>query len=349
MYNYLIGDESMDYRTLIFELICCSDARILEIGPLNRPLVEKKYFPNTIYCDIRSTEDIKKLYCSSDYLKTTGIYVDTNTIVEIDTVLGDSYKSTFEHQRMFDYVVASHVVEHMEDILYFFQDIAEVITDGGKVILYYPDSRYSFDHFRAEASLRDAYDVYVQKKTALARMVFDFFHSSISENNPSIFWAAEELHKLLPNNDIAKALSLYEKSISGDSIDDVHYWPFSDAGFIKFLYDSVRSELISFECTDFFPTMPNTQEFVVVLQKAAPSWNRDKAISQLRGYYATACSATESTQNDAIQTELLEKQAELDKQLARYAELEQKFLQLEAHVIEQSKLNSLLLEKLNKD
>ena len=81
----------------------------------------------------------------------------------------------------FDYVVASHVLEHMQDIIGFFQDISGIMKPGGKLCIIYPDKRYCFDHFRESASFRDAYDVFTRGRTETARMVLDFFSMSVNE------------------------------------------------------------------------------------------------------------------------------------------------------------------------
>ena len=49
-------------------------------------------------------------------------------------------------------------------------------------------------------------------------------------------------------------------------MDDVHYWPFSDMDFLKFLYDCTRAKLIPFCCTSFWPTAENGQQFMIALQ-----------------------------------------------------------------------------------
>ena len=68
-------------------VICDKEKRILELGPLNRPIIKKNEYPNVFYADIRSTEEVKELYSGNDYLNTTGIQVDIDTIENIDFVL----------------------------------------------------------------------------------------------------------------------------------------------------------------------------------------------------------------------------------------------------------------------
>lgn len=252
--------------TLVERLIKDRNSRILEIGPLNGPIISKKEFPNVFYCDIRSTEEIKKLYFSNDYLKATGIQINVDDIVDIDFVIKDSYKSTFSNIERFDYVVLSHVMEHMEDILGFFNDIRYVLKPGGKLGILYPDKRYCFDHFRTSATFADAYEVFVKGNKENARKVLDFFLNVIPENNPERYWNNDCLNKLLEKKDSTNIFDTYMKALQGEKIDDVHYWVFSDKSFLKFLYDCISMEAIEFSCVDFIPTQQNSQQFLIILQ-----------------------------------------------------------------------------------
>ena len=85
--DFNMEEESMDCRQYFNEIIKDKQSQILEIGPLNRPLADKSIFPNTTYCDIRTTEQIKSLYTSSEYLETTGIRVPVETIVDLSNEL----------------------------------------------------------------------------------------------------------------------------------------------------------------------------------------------------------------------------------------------------------------------
>lgn len=275
-----------NYRDLLCKLIPNSDMRILEIGPLNYPLVKKSEYPNVVYCDIRNTEQVKALYCGNNYLKATGITVDIDSIVDIDFVLDESYEKTFTDKPKFDYIVASHVLEHVQNLIFTLCDIATVLKPGGQFIIYYPDKRYCFDHFREEVSFRDVYEGHINQKSALSRLTFDFFNSAIKENDPVKFWKAENMHDLLPTNDTQKALNFYREFSSDCFKDDVHYWPFSDAGFIKFLYDVTRAGIIKYSCKNFYPTLENTQQFLVILENKIDDWNLNHELQNLRMCYS---------------------------------------------------------------
>lgn len=256
----------MDFRGHIRDNTLSSNDRILEFGPLNRPIATKDKFPNVVYADIRNTKDIKKLYKSNDFIKSTGVVVDVDSIIDIDFVIKDSYKNTFKDAEKFDVIILSHVVEHMPDIIGFFTDIEAILKDNGKLIIIYPDVRYCFDHFRNGTKFIDAYDVY-RKKTSSAACVFDFAFNVVKENDPSFFWEGLNTINILPANSFDSSISKYNKVNLGETPDDVHYWPFSDYQFIKFLYDMDRASLLGFAIDKFYETLQDTQEFMVILSK----------------------------------------------------------------------------------
>jgi SAM-dependent methyltransferase len=234
-------------------------------------------FENAYYADIRSTKEIRELYASSSYMKKTGIEaIEPQSIVDIDYVIKKDYKTTFAGTPKFDYAVLSHVVEHMPDILFFFEDIENILTDDGRVILIYPDQRYCFDHYRAEVSFRDAYATYTEGVKDNARLAFDFTLNVVKENNASFFWNEKDLTRVIGTNNMGPAEEAYRQARAGKMLDDVHNWPFSDYGFLRFMYEGQRSGLIRFEIEKFEPTKYGEQEFLVIL-KRVPKGKKMKA------------------------------------------------------------------------
>lgn len=254
----------MDFRGYIRSNILKKTDRILEFGPLIRPLVSKKDYPHIFFADVRSTEDIKKLYTANNYLEATGLDVNIGEVVGIDYVISKSYTETFKKEKKFDVIYLSHVIEHMPDIIDFFKDITNVLNKNGKLVLIYPDARYCFDHFRNGSTFIDAYDVN-RHKTVNAKAVFDFTYNVLHENNPETFWNMKNVSKLLPENKFKDAIDSYDKAFDNVLPDDVHFWPFSDYQFVKFLYDMDRAGMLDLEISEFEETRPNTQEFMIIL------------------------------------------------------------------------------------
>jgi len=256
----------LNYRELVRKKYLKASDFILEFGPLNGPVAKKDEFPNTYYADIRTTEEIKKLYSSNAYLESTGIKINTDDIVEIDYVIKSSYKSTFEKTKKFDSVVLSHVIEHIPDILSFFKDVESIVSENGKLIIIYPDSRYCFDHFRNGTTFVDALSL-LSKGSSAGYRVFDFVFNVVNENRPEYFWEGKDLYTKLPRNNFKDSEEAYEKANRDILPEDTHFWPFSDHQFIKFIYDMDRAGMLGFEIDKFHSTKQNTQEFMVVLKR----------------------------------------------------------------------------------
>jgi len=234
--------------------------RILEIGPLCTPMIKKnKALNNVFYADIRPTDEIKKLYKDNSSIDNAGI-------CEIDYVVENSYLETFSGVEKFDYVLASHVIEHVPQLILFFQDVATVINSGGFLCLTIPDKRYCFDHFRSPTSFAEAYDIYRQGTRNHPMRVFDFFADCVPFNDPALYWREQDEAVAIQNIcsfDVAK--DAYERALKGDYV-DVHFSVFTPESFLLLLYNMTRASLLPFKCVEFYTTRPDTLEFNAMLQ-----------------------------------------------------------------------------------
>jgi SAM-dependent methyltransferase len=238
--------------------------RILEIGPLTTPMIPKIPGQNNVfYADIRSTEDNREFYKDASY-------VDGSKIADIDFVIKETYTESIQDAEKFDYVIASHVIEHIPELISFFQDIANVMTPSGKLCLTIPDKRYCFDHYRYPTSFAAFYDIYKNKVPNSPHDVLDQICSSNSEttNDPVVWWAEQtNYHNLIKRReDIFFASQVYEDALQGKYI-DVHFSVFTPESFLLFVYQMIAFNLFPFECAEFYPTQRDTFEFNVVLQK----------------------------------------------------------------------------------
>lgn len=257
--------DRMDFREYARVKVIKKTDRILEFGPLNWPMVSKSDFPNAYYADIRNSDDIKKLYAGNDYLESTGVQIDTDSIVDIDYVVKGAYKKTFKDVEKFDVIVLSHVIEHIPDIVNFFQEVTDLLKKNGKLVIIYPDARYCFDHFRNGTTFVDAYNTYAEKKMNYSA-VFDFVNNVVHENDPKFFWNDKTQNDILPTTDFSKVMQAYKNAKNDTLPDDIHFWPFADYQFVKFLYDLDRAGLSNFEIDEFYETQENTQEFMTILR-----------------------------------------------------------------------------------
>jgi SAM-dependent methyltransferase len=120
------------------------DTRALEIAPFYDPFLPKEKY-NVDYTDYTTTEQLKlkasKIpnFCESD-------------IPAVDFVWspGKALRECIPERREYDFVVASHVLEHVPNPLGWLNEILSISRHGGYVALFLPDRRMPNDFFRRE-------------------------------------------------------------------------------------------------------------------------------------------------------------------------------------------------------
>ena len=111
-------------RAKLLAMIDVAGGRGLEIGALMKPIVTRD-MGRIEYVDRASTEELRRWYANQGH-------VDPSEVVEVDHVWGSqTLLDCVGGQRSYDYVVASHVIEHIPDLLGWLQEIASVLADGG--------------------------------------------------------------------------------------------------------------------------------------------------------------------------------------------------------------------------
>lgn len=126
----------------------------LEIGAYDRPIVLKSD-GNIKYLDYYTAEELRKKAAAGR---------DSSEIVEVDYVLHGRRIPEVVTEK-FDYIVASHVVEHVPNIVGWLKELASILKDGGEVFLAVPDKRYTFDFLRPLSTTGMLIENYRNNKT----------------------------------------------------------------------------------------------------------------------------------------------------------------------------------------
>ena len=113
----------------------------LEIGAGCSPIAPKKQGFRVHVLDHCDKEALIEKY------RPHGIAVEN--IEEVDFVWdGRPYGELIGRRHVYDWIIASHVLEHTTDLIGFLNDCDSLLKEGGVLSLAVPDKRYSFDHFR---------------------------------------------------------------------------------------------------------------------------------------------------------------------------------------------------------
>lgn len=247
---------SQSRRNRILAGIDLTMASGLEIGALCFPLVTHEE-GQIFYVDFATTEELKKNY-------TNDPAVDVSKIVDVDAIWGNRSLQECVEQRTFDYVVASHVVEHVPDLVTWLAEIASVLKPTGSLRLAAPDRRFTFDYLRNESRLHDVLAAYVNKqRRPSSRQILE--NSDLCrEVNHLEAWRGEVItSKLKPKSSVIAGIDLAMQSLSNGTYFDTHCWIFTPHSFCELMMRLAELDLITFKCDTFIPTQYGEIEFVV--------------------------------------------------------------------------------------
>jgi SAM-dependent methyltransferase len=131
----LIRQLAQDRRDVILRHLDL-DGLGLEIGPSHSPLLPKSQGYRVETIDHADANHLREKY--------RALGQDVGRIEEVDYVSGGgSIFETIGKPGRYDYIVASHVIEHIPDILGFLQDCERLLKPNGHVSLAVPEERFS--------------------------------------------------------------------------------------------------------------------------------------------------------------------------------------------------------------
>jgi SAM-dependent methyltransferase len=141
----------------------------LEIAPFYRPTLLKGHY-NIYYTDYTTAEELIKKHASlsiAEQIKEHTVAVDF--IWHPGRALSDCVSNV-----KFDYAIASHVIEHVPNVIGWLTQIFSVLKTGGILSLAVPDKRYTFDAYRSETQVHELIDLWLRNQsTPSPAQIFD--------------------------------------------------------------------------------------------------------------------------------------------------------------------------------
>lgn len=258
--NYRERPDFARYLKQLSKWIELSKLEGLEIGPLDKPLIQKSDY-NVSYLDVFPVDKLVEL-CKINPNR------NENRVVPLDYVLGDQSVSQAVGQK-FNYVIASHVVEHLPNLFGWLRDLAKVLEKEGELFLVVPDRRFTFDMKRPLSSLGELIENDLnQLQKPSFRSAFDqrFYLRHASSDQ---IWRARQRNKQLDLPAIWDTCNAYEfAKRTGAEYIDVHCNVFEPDSLVELINASLELNLQPFKCTAMEPTSQPFLDFMVLLQLA---------------------------------------------------------------------------------
>lgn len=266
----------MNRKDLTLQCIDITKGHGLEIGPLFSPLVSKDE-AKVLYIDHMSTDDLKKKYKDHE--------IPLDSIVPIDYVLTNNSLKESVAGKKFDYVIASHVIEHIPDMVRWLADVASILKEGGILSLVIPDKRFTFDIQRNESRPADVIGAYLDRHTrASSATMYDYISQVQLNIDPAEVWRnpwADYSKK--PIYSLEETYKTCLDNLKEGVYVDSHCFVFTPYSFFEIIRALIKHDLFGYEVAYFHNTPQDQIEFYVSLRKAVKSTakKRQKSVPEL--------------------------------------------------------------------
>jgi hypothetical protein len=236
----------------------------IEIGPLNAPLVTSPPW-DVRYVDVFGTDELMERYRADPSVTPEDIVYVHYTLSYDGGVrsLGEAAAA----EAPYKWAVASHVAEHVPDLIGWLADIASLLDDDARLFLMLPDRRFTFDARRPPTTVGQMLEAYARRDLVPSeRAVYDHFRSTIPQLPPTELWAGASVADVAPILTVEQAAEFRDAARRGEYV-DCHVWVFTPGELVAHLSDLGELDLLDFTTEYVLPTPVDELEFTVVLRR----------------------------------------------------------------------------------
>ena len=198
--------------------------------------------------------------------------VDPRVIEEVDYVWqGQSFGSLVGSNTKFDWIIASHVIEHTPDFVGFLQQCESILAHDGALALVVPDKRFCFDRYRPLAGLASILDAHSEKRLRHTPGVAADYYLNVVRRGGTIAWDAAHRGACVSLHDVSDALQGIQTLQQPGLYLDLHAWCFTPSWFRVIMHDLHVLGLIRLRESFFNETQGH--EFFMTLRRDGPGPN----------------------------------------------------------------------------
>jgi SAM-dependent methyltransferase len=239
-----------------------ASGRGLEIGPSYNPIVAKRDGFRVDVLDHVATDELRAKYANEPG-------IDVSRIEAVDFVWdGRPLSEVVGAAAPYDYVVASHVIEHTPDLLGFLRECDAVLKPTGRLFLAVPDKRRCFDVFRPLSSTGQILQAHRERRARhLPATAFE--HVACFATLDGVGgWSEGSKGVLDLLHSLSFAQAVFDRSAASDAYFDFHAWVFTPSSFRLIVHE--LAELGSLHLREVaFRTTPSFEFYMTLGRTAA--------------------------------------------------------------------------------
>jgi predicted SAM-dependent methyltransferase len=208
-----------------------SRGRGLEIGPSHNPLTPKFRGFNVEVLDYTDREGLIAKYQDNPH-------VDLSRIEEVDHVtLGRPIRDVIGERGCYDFIIASHVIEHLPDMLDFLQTCGDLLQPSGVLVLVVPDKRFCYDLLLPPSTTGEVLQAHHERRRRpLPGAIFNSIAYDVLRAG-RLTWDEETAESPEFNATLQAAHAFFKHAASTEEYTDVHVWRFTPSGFRLIIED----------------------------------------------------------------------------------------------------------------
>jgi predicted SAM-dependent methyltransferase len=249
----------------------------IEIGAFFNPIVPKSEGWNTIIVDFADTDYLINTAQnhSSDDIRNMANQIENVDIVWSGRDLDAACMSYTK--RKIDYIVASHVIEHLPDLISFFEQADRMLSDDGVISLAVPDLRLCFDVMKSPTDLSDLLVAYREKRVFHSPETLFKAWAYCCWNKSAGAWSAAQPVYLEITEPVEHSWDKYKTYVKNyGSADmrytDAHAWFFTPSSFELCILELNALGLIEFIMSSL--VIADGSEFIVQMRKGKYKLNQ---------------------------------------------------------------------------
>lgn len=174
----------------------------------------------------------------------------------------------------YDYIVASHVIEHVPDMLGFLKECDVLLKPKGVLFLAVPDKRRCFDVFRPLASTSDVMQAHhEQRRVHTPARAFDHV-ANLASLDTKQGWSAGARGTLRTQHPLSFAHGVFKRATRSQEYFDFHAWVFTPSSFRLILRDLNEIDVLGLRECAFRPA--EGIEFYVTLSRSGHGCPSDR-------------------------------------------------------------------------
>ncbi len=222
----------------------------LEIGPSYNPLLPKSDGFNVHTVDYTDAEGLRAKYAHNA--------VGVDRIEAVDYVVtSQSLANTVGSHGTFDYIVASHVIEHTPDMLGFLKDCEILLKPAGTLCLAIPDKRHCFDVLQSLTSTGMVLQAHLDRRQrpGYGSIWDDRAYNAVRDD--AIGWPIGGEGQLRFFLELPAAMQHMSSVRHSTDYIDVHVWHFVPSSFRLIMHDLAEAGEIGLREASFHDSVGN--------------------------------------------------------------------------------------------